>query len=65
MKKNIEKASILFLENGPMQVTGTTHFTGQYGEKHTDGSAIYLCRCGESKNKPACDGTHKICGFRG
>ncbi|MEW5919000.1 MAG: CDGSH iron-sulfur domain-containing protein [Gemmatimonadota bacterium] len=31
----------------------------------TPGKAISLCRCGESKTKPICDGTHKTCGFDG
>ncbi len=36
-----------------------------------DGSAVVkegafsLCRCGQSKNKPFCDGAHKTCGFEG
>jgi CDGSH-type Zn-finger protein len=24
---------------------------------------ITLCRCGQSSNKPFCDGTHNRCGF--
>lgn len=36
-----------------------------------DGSVVIkegrfsLCRCGESKAKPFCDGAHKTCGFKG
>ena len=63
MKKNEEKTSILFLENGPIQVTGSLKISGQYGEKESD-TAIYLCRCGGSKNKPYCDGSHKSNGFK-
>jgi CDGSH-type Zn-finger protein len=25
--------------------------------------AIALCRCGQSKNKPFCDGSHRDCAF--
>ena len=25
---------------------------------------VTLCRCGHSRNKPFCDGTHKVVGFR-
>jgi CDGSH-type Zn-finger protein len=64
MKKNNEKTSVLFLENGPIQVSGSLQISGQYGEKDSE-APIYLCRCGESKNKPYCDGAHKASGFKG
>lgn len=25
--------------------------------------AVALCRCGETKTRPFCDGTHKTCGY--
>jgi CDGSH-type Zn-finger protein len=28
-----------------------------------DKPAVALCRCGQSKNKPFCDGSHKTCAF--
>ena len=64
MKKNNEKTSINFLQNGPIQVSGTIQISGQYGEKGSE-QTIFLCRCGGCKNKPYCDGSHKLNGFKG
>ncbi len=65
MEKKEEKPKLTFTENGPILVTGAVQIAGQYGEKESEGTAIYLCRCGQSKNKPYCDGTHKTIGFKG
>ncbi len=35
------------------------------GEKFPDKATYALCRCGESKHKPFCDGTHAKVGFDG
>ena len=35
------------------------HPFGLAGRSH-----VGLCRCGQSRKKPFCDGTHRICGFR-
>jgi len=29
----------------------------------TQKKSLALCRCGQTKNRPFCDGSHKICGF--
>jgi CDGSH-type Zn-finger protein len=33
------------------------------GEEVTPVSGVALCRCGDSKNKPYCDGSHRNNGF--
>lgn len=37
----------------------------QTGEKYPEQESYSLCRCGQSKNKPFCDGTHAKINFNG
>lgn len=51
------------IPNGPLHVSGNLEVvsgTGRTVNKVTD---TYLCRCGHSKNKPYCDGSHNAVQF--
>lgn len=53
-------------ENGPYVVQGPVQITDHLGQAFPipEGKAnIALCRCGQSGNKPFCDGTHRQVGF--
>ena len=45
-------------ENGPLVFDAPLTIRGK-----AEGTHAALCRCGASKNKPHCDGSHKDCGF--
>ena len=53
------------IPNGPLQVIGTFEIEKGDGEKEMREGKTFLCRCGHSKNKPFCDGTHRKAGFEG
>ena len=50
-------------ENGPLEVEGNFRIETEDGTFLRAGSKTWLCRCGNSKSKPFCDGTHKTIGF--
>ncbi len=51
-------------KNGPYLISGTATYTDADGNTQTtSGTNIALCRCGQSKNKPFCDGSHRAAGF--
>ena len=53
------------LLDGPVEVAGTVVLVDPTGQAVTPSEApIYLCRCGQSGDKPFCDGSHKKVGFR-
>ena len=62
----MNQVRITVLKNGPLEIAGSVGLTDSTGtERDTSEDPIYLCRCGQSANKPFCDGTHKKVGFQG
>jgi len=59
-----DRADITVQEDGPYWVLRASLEAGVPGE---GGSAekVALCRCGQSGNKPFCDGAHRDAGWRG
>jgi CDGSH-type Zn-finger protein len=51
--------------NGPYKVEGPVRVVDGDGNEFVlpEGSAIVLCRCGQSRTKPFCDSSHKRVGF--
>jgi CDGSH-type Zn-finger protein len=74
-----ERRRIVVLENGPYVVIGriplrrkrkvvsehNDSLTWETGETIPTADTYALCRCGHSKSKPFCDGTHAVIGFDG
>lgn len=53
-------------KNGPIRVRGEVVLKDAEGNViELQKDVFSLCRCGQSQNKPFCDGTHKTCGFVG
>ena len=50
--------------NGPLFVRGGIPVVGADGRPYEVRNRQALCRCGFSQNKPFCDGSHKLVGFR-
>jgi len=53
-------------DNGPLLVEGPVTIVDAGGNEFAvdpNKLAVAICRCGQSANKPFCDGAHKACGF--
>jgi len=52
--------------NGPLRIEGDFTICDQEGREYGLGgrTALGLCRCGQSANKPFCDGAHNRAGFQ-
>ena len=51
--------------DGPLLVRGPVRLVDAHGrELEHRREPVALCRCGKSRLRPFCDGTHKLIGFR-
>ncbi len=56
---------IEIMEDGPLIVKGLGTLKNSKGDELEIDKVVALCRCGDSSNKPFCDGTHKKVSFSG
>ncbi len=59
------QATIQITENGPYMCKGALELCDARGNVLDAPKPFFLCRCGGSRNKPFCDGTHARIGFEG
>ena len=60
-----DDATIVPSANGPYLVSGLVRLTTPDGRVIEHEPTMALCRCGQSGNKPFCDGTHATIDFDG
>jgi CDGSH-type Zn-finger protein len=60
-----EETLITPYRDGPLLVRGSVRIQDQDGEEIViEREVVALCRCGKSRTRPLCDGTHKLVHFR-
>ena len=65
-EKIMADTTVTTRKNGPLLVQGGIKIMDADGNEIAidgDNEMVFLCRCGESDNKPFCDGTHRSAGF--
>ena len=63
-QESVSNTEIEIMANGPLLVKGSIRLVSN-GETEEKEGPVALCRCGESANKPFCDGAHKRIDFQG
>jgi CDGSH-type Zn-finger protein len=63
---NLAETKIVVSNNGPLRIEGDFAIYDIVGKAFGLGgrTAVSLCRCGNSQNKPFCDGSHKRVNFQ-
>ena len=58
-----DKIKMQIKKNGSIRVTGEVDLVDADGKVLETKTDFSLCRCGHSKEKPFCDGSHRDAGF--
>lgn len=61
----MSEVKITITKTGPYKVEGDVELCDHEGNlvETREGKPFFLCRCGQSANKPFCDGTHNEISF--
>ena len=63
--ESISAVQLTPVPDGPYRVEGELTILGRDGRPAPDReSPVYLCRCGNSADKPFCDGSHVATGWK-
>jgi CDGSH-type Zn-finger protein len=64
-EKKLAATKITVNHNGSLRIEGDFEIVDPDGRPFglAGRTTLALCRCGQSSNKPFCDGSHKTCGF--
>jgi CDGSH-type Zn-finger protein len=60
----MSKVIITKYDEGPYVVQGDFEIIDGKSAAFITGDTAAVCRCGQSKTQPFCDGTHKTIGFK-
>ena len=59
------EVSVRTMKNGPLEIKGEVEVLDHQGKSYTTKTGpLYFCRCGQSGNRPFCDGSHMKNGFQ-
>jgi CDGSH-type Zn-finger protein len=60
----VSRPSVTVYRDGPLILRGDVQILDQDGNEIDPGRAtVALCRCGKSRDRPFCDGSHQIVRF--
>ena len=59
-----EHVTVFPKPNGSLRVTGKVDIVDAEGNVIETKENVSFCRCGHSKEKPFCDGSHREAGFQ-